>query len=234
MSISAVIFDLWNTLCYFDDDVMDDYEEEVVDYLNSFDKSVSIEDYHGLRKKYHVPATTGRLSVKALNEKIILDIGLPQASSVVLTDKMTGSFSKGVRICPGVPDLMAKLKSMDMKLGLITNCMEGTMEILKSIGLDVFDSYAFSDEVGARKPDKKIYLKVTSELGVDPSECVFISDEIFEDLVGAKNLGMKTIHIQVEKRYGIFEFDPDKKIIDPDATVSQVTEILGVIQEWAQ
>jgi putative hydrolase of the HAD superfamily len=50
----------------------------------------------------------------------------------------------------------------------------------------------FSDEVGIRKPDMRLYKLCIKELGVRPEECIFIDDKE-ENLEPAKKLGIHTI-----------------------------------------
>jgi len=52
-----------------------------------------------------------------------------------------------------------------------------------------------SHEVGARKPDLKIYQRVLRRIGLRPEETVFI-DDMKSFIEGAKKAGMNTIHFR--------------------------------------
>jgi len=230
--IKAVLFDLWNTLVYSDREVMERSEGEIVAHLRSFNPEVTAARYRSLRKKYHVALTTGKLSPARADERIVLTLGVPKEAADFVTGKVEESMRENMRVYPGVGSLLSTLHALDLKLGLVTNCMEGTMTLIKAVGLDVFDSYGFSNEVGARKPDPKIYVKVTGALNVQPEECVFVSDEIFEDLVGAHALGMRTIHVRQKQRWGIFDVNPDKRLMEPDASVDSILGVEKIIRAW--
>jgi len=58
-----------------------------------------------------------------------------------------------------------------------------------------FKKYFLSYEIGFRKPDKRIFLYMIDELKVLPNEILFI-DDIEENIISAKEIGIKTIHFK--------------------------------------
>jgi putative hydrolase of the HAD superfamily len=56
-----------------------------------------------------------------------------------------------------------------------------------------------SHEVGARKPDVKIYRRVLKKIGLRPEETVFI-DDMKSFIAGAKKAGMNAIHFRGLKK----------------------------------
>lgn len=59
---------------------------------------------------------------------------------------------------------------------------------------EFFDKVYFSNEIGMRKPDTNIYSYVLEENKLDPSKTLFI-DDMEENILGAKSLGIKTVHL---------------------------------------
>ena len=74
----------------------------------------------------------------------------------------------------------------------------------------LFDAVLESRVLGVRKPDPRFYELACEELGVAPSECVFL-DDLGVNLKPARALGMHTI-----------------KVTDPDAALRELGEILGL------
>jgi putative hydrolase of the HAD superfamily len=66
-----------------------------------------------------------------------------------------------------------------------------------------------SSRVGLRKPDPAIYRLVCDELGIEPTEAVFL-DDLGVNLKPARALGMRTI-----------------KVVDPDAAVDELEAVVG-------
>lgn len=106
-------------------------------------------------------------------------------------------FAKAVlRIDESVLRTLHMLRKRGKKLGLVSNA--DAIEIAswsKSPLNDVFDTVVFSCEVGLVKPDKEIYICACNDLGVIPSECLFVGDGGSDELRGAKVLGMITVQM---------------------------------------
>jgi epoxide hydrolase-like predicted phosphatase len=60
-----------------------------------------------------------------------------------------------------------------------------------------FDSYILSYEVGAVKPDLKIYRKAMEAARAEAEECVFI-DDLEDNIKAAKNLGIQTVLLKAD------------------------------------
>jgi len=119
------------------------------------------------------------------------------------------------------------------KVGLLTNNVQEWVEkVLKNYGIeDLFDIVIVSSRVGARKPEAEIYYVALKSLSVNPEETVFISDELSEDLIGAKGCGIKTIWLDagVEDEWKKRE-RKIAKIFKPDAVIKNLTESISVIK----
>lgn len=95
---------------------------------------------------------------------------------------------------PEVIDLMRKLQS-GHKLGLISNTNPIHAAHIREAypNMALFDQIIFSNEVGIRKPDPGIYMKMLEALKVRAGEVVFIDDTEI-NVTGARNLGIRGIH----------------------------------------
>ena len=51
---------------------------------------------------------------------------------------------------------------------------------------DYFSTIVISEAIGLRKPDPAIYLYTCTQLGCNPSDCIFIGDNPKADIEGAK------------------------------------------------
>ncbi len=63
---------------------------------------------------------------------------------------------------------------------------------------DYFERVYLSHEMGMRKPDKEIFMKVLSENSLQAENTLFI-DDTAEHILGAKRVGINTIHLTEEK-----------------------------------
>ena len=63
---------------------------------------------------------------------------------------------------------------------------------------EYFDLMIFSEELGIRKPDREIFNMATRGLKVKQCQVVHVGDNLKSDVWGAKNAGLKAIHLTVK------------------------------------
>lgn len=82
------------------------------------------------------------------------------------------------------------------KVGIVSDAPPSTRRILGSLGvLDRVDGATFSCEIGAIKPDPRMYLRTLEQLGVAPEDAVFV-DDMPRNLYGAQALGIQGIQMR--------------------------------------
>lgn len=135
---------------------------------------------------------------------------------------------------PAHGDAVSVLKSvqdMGLRIGLISNTgmTPGTTfrTYLANTGmLEYFDTLTFSDEVKMSKPAREIFLLTLQSLQSSPGETVHVGDSIPNDVVGAKDCGLKTVWIT-----GFSEReDPDDPSTEPDETVDGLEKVVPAIR----
>lgn len=180
-------------------------------------------------------------------------------STILLKDEWVGELSKAYTsplfevpplLNPNARTALQWLKRQDKKVGLVCNTGLTPGTALRKF-LDEqevaehFDLMVFSDEVGIRKPDPKIFKRVAQELNVKPFETVHIGDNLKSDVWGAKNAGFKAIHFSSSTgRDRLAESDPaslvsqsrnlgtlSKEQIAPDKTIKSLLSIRKAIEE---
>ena len=90
-----------------------------------------------------------------------------------------------------------KRLSRNYEIGIIANQTLGTSERLENLGARKYiDLVIASAEEGVSKPDRRIFEIALERSGCKPENAVMIGDRIDNDIVPAKQLGMKTIWIK--------------------------------------
>jgi epoxide hydrolase-like predicted phosphatase len=80
--------------------------------------------------------------------------------------------------------------------GLISNAWDGLRPYMEREKFaDAFDALTISAEVGAMKPEARIYQHALEQLGVKPSQAVFV-DDFVENIAGCEAVGMRGIHFR--------------------------------------
>jgi len=138
-----------------------------------------------------------------------------------------GNTRKALTPKNGAVDVLKKLKGLGYTIGLITNCSADVPLLWKNTEFfHLFDATIFSASVGLKKPDTQIYNLACKQLGVEPTECLFIGDGDSNELSGAFQVGMDAIMIRDPN-----EMDP-YRIVEVDwkgRKIENFTEILDLI-----
>lgn len=100
---------------------------------------------------------------------------------------------------PGVKEMLEGLKSLGMKLGVISNTasLYQVFWILKEYGIrDYFQDVTLSSVTGYRKPDPNIFRVSLNQVQSDPSTCAYVGDTFSRDVIGPQRVGFAvTFHI---------------------------------------
>ncbi len=88
-------------------------------------------------------------------------------------------------------EVLDRLRAGGYRLGLTSNASAETAEAWPTSELATrFDAAMFSCEVGAAKPDQRIYLAAMTALGAQPSQCYYVGDGADGELAAAEALGL--------------------------------------------
>ena len=80
-------------------------------------------------------------------------------------------------------------------------------------------------EAGCAKPDLRIFKMALQKAKCEPNEAVMVGDRLDNDIVPAKELGMKTIWVR--QGYAIYQsIDDERK--RPDYIVDSIDELTGL------
>jgi putative hydrolase of the HAD superfamily len=92
-------------------------------------------------------------------------------------------------------DTLARLRTRDMKLGIITNGgHEFQMRTIEALSIAPYFAAILTSELeGLKKPDARLFHRTTQRLDVAPSEAAFVGDHPIVDIAGAREAGLKAI-----------------------------------------
>ena len=94
------------------------------------------------------------------------------------------------------------LRERAVKIGIVSNVPRELVTIFAAHDLDVFiGAFTHSYEVGAEKPDPRIFLAACERLGVDPGETLMVGDHAVAD-GGAVRAGLDFLHLAGEVATG--------------------------------
>jgi putative hydrolase of the HAD superfamily len=92
--------------------------------------------------------------------------------------------------------------------------------------LSLIDGAVYSSEISWTKPHPEAFRAAMRAIQItDPSACVFVGDRPYDDVHGAKSLGMRAVLIP---HSDVPAFDG----AEPDAVISRLSELPALIESW--
>jgi len=96
---------------------------------------------------------------------------------------------------PAVQTVLAELRALGMKIGVLSNTLPNVAATLKAIGIaDLVDVAIASCTLGVHKPHPEAFTRAAELLGV-PVEAVLFVDDRVENVDAARALGMQALLI---------------------------------------
>lgn len=127
---------------------------------------------------------------------------------------------------PGAEDLIRKIHSMGIPLGLITrNSIDSVKEALKKfngIGLHDFDIVITRNDAVKPKPSPEGVLLAARKLNIDPRHILMVGDFVF-DIDAGRNAGTLTALLDVNPRV-------DKSRLECDIIISCLTDLEPILK----
>jgi len=158
--------------------------------------SQSHEKYRVVRYKELVEVTNAIWISEALNNLGFKtkpeDTHIKTAVNIFFED-----YLNSLELRPHVKKLLTKV-STKYKLGLVSNFTYAPVIYAGTKKLSInqfFNTILVSEEVGWRKPSRKIFEEALKRLDATAEETVYVGDSPLEDIKGAKAVGMKTVFV---------------------------------------
>ena len=135
---------------------------------------------------------------------------------------------------PDVPELFRRLRADGLRVGVLSNTVWPRAwheEFFARDGvLDLVDGAVYTSEVPWTKPSPEAFRAAVEAVGAtDPERCVFVGDRLFDDIWGAAQVGMRTIHVpHSEIPTGQLGHSEGK----PDAVAHRLAEVHEIVRRW--
>ena len=185
--LRAVVFDLWNTLAVWPEDLWAETRPRVAEQLGLTSEEFDTRWYGELAPMRETGPMGDVLALFDLS---------PEATSKVIALRRDVT-KKGLVPVPGAVETLRVLRERGLKTGLITVCSEDVALLWEETDFHgLFDTEVFSAAVGLRKPDPRIYRLALELLGVEAEEAVFVGDGANDELGGAERVGMRAVGVE--------------------------------------
>ena len=208
MAIKGILFDLYGTLIDIEtDESMEEIYRAIAHYLT----------YHGLyphrwevRDRYYAIMKQQKeeggeeypeIDVEAIWNSFLRHEGIkaPLARrnlSTTLTQIYRAISRKRLQLYPDVKDVLDDLRST-YRIALVSDAQTCyALPEIKAVGLeDYFAPIIISAQYGFRKPDARLFGKALDAMKLRPAEVIYVGNDMYRDIYGARQLGIKTIFV---------------------------------------
>ena len=135
---------------------------------------------------------------------------------------------------PDVVPLFERLRADGVKVGVLSNTVWPRAwheELFRRDGvLHLIDGDVYTSEIPWTKPAPEACLAAMDAVDVaDPARCVFVGDRIFDDIWGAANAGLRTVHVP-HSDIPITQVGHSEG--QPDAVVQRIADVYDVVARW--
>jgi putative hydrolase of the HAD superfamily len=208
MAIKGILFDLYGTLIDIEtDESLEEIYRGISHYLT----------YHGIylhrwevRDRYYEIMKQQKeesgekyreIDVEAIWNSFLKQEGIraPLARrklATILAQLYRAISRKRLQLYPGVKRVLDELRPT-YRMALVSDAQPCyALPEIKAVGLDgYFDPIIISAHYGFRKPDTRLIGKALDGLKLGPAEVICVGNDMYRDIYGASQLGIKTIFV---------------------------------------
>jgi len=95
-------------------------------------------------------------------------------------------------IYPDVINAIERLRARQIRIGILSNATSALVGFLEELGLlQYFDFAIISAIEGTKKPDRRIFERALEQAGVEVADAAHVGDMYLEDILGARNVGVR-------------------------------------------
>ena len=255
-TIRAVAFDLWETLITDTPELLHRQERlrltriETVLKKRGFDEAAARLEagYRSVWRRCHELYWAGDVDISCRRqvEHFLEELGIdPQSFDPPALDEIEHAYALAAvdvppRAVEGAGSVLREVKRRGLATGLISNTGRTPGYALRSIleGLELaslIDVMVFSNEHGACKPRPSIFEELRQALGVRYDEMVFVGDNLYVDVHGAQQCGMRAIHFDPPERGTAVAPAVDHGLsILPDGRVTSLHEVVSLLDLFSR
>ncbi len=245
MSVRGVIFDLGDTLIYFNAVWNDAVSRATAGEMAAFfthkrielDEAALVEIFiaereagQAVAERTHMEVTCGA-SLRAALEKI----QAPAEAFRLAPEAVRIYFKYGEAAWTAYPDAQATLRLLHRqgyRLGTLSNSTDdpNIQRIVNRLGLRPWLSPVFSSAgLGVRKPQRAPFDLILSRWGLPPEAVVMVGDTLNADISGAHAAGMRAVLITRGEAKSHEEPGPP---IIPEASISALSQLPELLERW--
>jgi putative hydrolase of the HAD superfamily len=228
-AIEAVLFDWGGTLTpYHDIDVLATWAHAARAMAPDRAEEIS-EALWAAEREYwlRTESTSASFTTRELFDRVCVASGLDldDALRAAAESAYREAWRPHIPARAGAVDVLRALRDRGLRTGLLSNThwpREWHEDGLAEDGLlDLLDVRMYTSELTHMKPHPSVFQTLLDVVGTTADRAVFVGDRLYDDVSGAKALGMRAVWIPNS-------FVPTYDV-EPDAVIDDLSELVAVI-----
>jgi putative hydrolase of the HAD superfamily len=135
---------------------------------------------------------------------------------------------------PEVPELFAGLRDRGIRVGVLSNTIwprDWHEDVFVRDGvLDLVHGAVYTSEIAHTKPHPEAFRAAMAAVGVtDPERCVFVGDRPYDDISGARAVGMRAVFVPHSEIPAGQQMPVD---VSPDAVIDRLSDLIAHVDAW--
>lgn len=179
---------------------------------------------------------------EARNKELLKVSGTESTADVIMVFEL---LSNRVSPMPGMKELILWLREKNIPLGIVSNAqfytpiimnyfLTGEFSIRQDIEYFESDLSVFSYKILRAKPDTQLFDQflptLKSKYGIQPSEALFVGNDMLKDVLTAKNSGLKTaLFAGDERSLRLREGDERVRRLFPDFIINDLSQLKNIV-----
>ncbi len=189
-------------------------------------------------KRYDAVRSAGDVELKPTQiwaDYILTDFSFPREALLPHCEEIAHMWEVTYfhrRLRPRVGEMLAELKGMGMKLGVISNtaALYQVFDSLEEYGIrGYFQDVTLSSVTGFRKPCRDIFTVSLRQMRSLPQECVYVGDTVSRDVIGSKKAGFAAA-IQIGSQLTREKDEKLEKTLAPDFVIEDIYDVAKVVR----
>lgn len=241
-AIEGVIFDLGNTLFYFEGSwprVIAQSDAALVDALEEagldLDRAGFLENFREELDAYYQERETEFIEYTTffVLRNLLASWGYPQVPETILRPALARMYAVSQacwKVEEDTHETLLALRSAGYRLGVISNAADDAdvQALIDKAGIrHFFAPILTSAAAGIRKPNPAIFERVLEQWDLPPDRVAMVGDSLGADILGAQNAGIHSIWIT--RRADTPANRAHRDTIHPEITVAELREVPAVL-----
>lgn len=198
------LFDLYGTLAdIHTDEEKDELWSGFAALLGESDVASVREEYLAICKK-HAEAREHKFvefDLLLVFEEMLENRGVSKKNAPEIARKFRVLSREKLRLFPCIFEILDGLRERGAGVYLVSNAQACfTRDELDELALTPhFDGILISSEAGVKKPHREIFDVAAKRFDINLDSCVYVGNDLHDDVLGASGAGLKTVYIETEQ-----------------------------------